>query len=347
VLKKTSKVKPPSITFNNDCLLWTGCKRNGYGLREYKGKQYYAHRLSWMIAHDVNDIPKTNDKGEALEIRHLCNVQACIEPTHLTLGTKAENGKDRSENPHLKARGETHCQAKITEELARQIKHSKDNGSQTERATIFNVPISIVKDIDYGTTWAHISDKNGVIDTHNYDKCKKKRAQRKKQLKTEPWTDEQWQIAERKLLDPSYTRRHDTTDNKANNGVACLEWMRCCIGEYGSISIHGQRLSAHVLACTIGNNRIRPTGLQASHKCGFSKCVEKTHLEFKTPQNNNLDRHEHGTMRQAQFSKEDVLEIRRLHKEKNMNARDIAKFYPTVSVDSVYRVISRRHYDHL
>jgi len=69
----------------NGCWLFTGCRSNrgGYGELWYKGKLYYAHRLSYAFF--VCDIP------EGMTINHTCKNTNCVNPDHLRLATHEEN----------------------------------------------------------------------------------------------------------------------------------------------------------------------------------------------------------------------------------------------------------------
>ena len=74
-----------------DCWLWTGSPTStGYGTLRIGGRAGYdraAHRLSALIhfgAFDVN-----------LCVLHHCDVPLCVNPTHLYLGTPADNATDR------------------------------------------------------------------------------------------------------------------------------------------------------------------------------------------------------------------------------------------------------------
>ena len=69
------------------CSEWTGATDDdGYGRRRWRGKVRKAHRVAWEIAY--GPIP------EGAKVLHRCDNPPCIEPTHLFLGTQADNVAD-------------------------------------------------------------------------------------------------------------------------------------------------------------------------------------------------------------------------------------------------------------
>lgn len=67
----------------NECRLWTGYTRKGYGRLGIDGKLFQAHRVAYELAN--GPIP------EGLELDHLCRNRACINPDHLEPVTGREN----------------------------------------------------------------------------------------------------------------------------------------------------------------------------------------------------------------------------------------------------------------
>jgi len=75
-----SKIPEPSA---GGCRIWLGAKSAGYAM----GANRRVSRYLWERANGT--IP------EGLVVRHKCDNAACVELSHLELGTHAENMKDR------------------------------------------------------------------------------------------------------------------------------------------------------------------------------------------------------------------------------------------------------------
>jgi endogenous inhibitor of DNA gyrase (YacG/DUF329 family) len=82
-LKATAKDQLSKYRIVEDCWLWEGCTRGGYGRLKIDGKMSEAHRASYE--YHVGKIP------EGLVLDHLCRNRSCINPAHLEPVTTAEN----------------------------------------------------------------------------------------------------------------------------------------------------------------------------------------------------------------------------------------------------------------
>lgn len=71
------------------CWNWTGSTRNGYGTfwARIGSNHSRTHRLSWMIHR--GPIPN------GMQVLHHCDNKKCVRPSHLWLGTNADNVRDK------------------------------------------------------------------------------------------------------------------------------------------------------------------------------------------------------------------------------------------------------------
>ena len=102
------------------CWLWSGWNDGrGYGRVWLGGKMRKAHRTAYEAANGV----KITD---GLVVRHKCDTPSCVNPSHLLIGTHADNVRDRQERkrgvpPPWKS-GESCWNAKLTEEDVKVIR---------------------------------------------------------------------------------------------------------------------------------------------------------------------------------------------------------------------------------
>lgn len=85
------RLGPPT---RNGCREWQGPPGpNGYGLVQgsvrYQGYSFLAHRVAWALANE-------EEPGDRI-VRHSCDNPPCCEPSHLLIGTHADNTADMIE----------------------------------------------------------------------------------------------------------------------------------------------------------------------------------------------------------------------------------------------------------
>lgn len=91
---------------NNGCVDWSGnMGAFGYGLVNYKGKRFRAHRLAYCFANGI-DVFTLSPKQF---VCHSCDNRKCVNPEHLWLGTCKDNLVDASDKQRLHYQKRTHC----------------------------------------------------------------------------------------------------------------------------------------------------------------------------------------------------------------------------------------------
>lgn len=105
-----------------------------------------AHRAAYTAAY--GPIPS------GMHVLHRCDTKACIEPTHLFLGTNAENMADKVAKGR-QARGERVGSARLTADQVRAIR-ANTSMSRKALAALAGISENNVYAILSGRTWKHI-----------------------------------------------------------------------------------------------------------------------------------------------------------------------------------------------
>ncbi len=144
------------------CWLWTGSMaRDGYGVIKIGGSNVRAHRAVWERTR--GPIP------DDLCVCHTCDIRACVNPTHLFLGTVGDNNTDRhtkgrdacgmsngmNTKPSTRPRGEKHGRSILTEGMVRAIRASGKSARWLART--LGIGATTVNNIRNGVTWRHVS----------------------------------------------------------------------------------------------------------------------------------------------------------------------------------------------
>ena len=127
------------------CLLHSGgISSNGYGAVWVDGKTVGAHRHAYCVAHGL----RLEDIAGKV-VRHKCDNRPCKEPTHLELGSNADNSQDMVDR---KRQG---IKPVLSQEQAREIRLCYVPGTrwnpsptgQRQLASKFGVAQSVIQQI--------------------------------------------------------------------------------------------------------------------------------------------------------------------------------------------------------
>lgn len=146
---------------SDQCWEWTGSRMLGYGRFDINGKTYRAHAINYFLSTGVWPL--------GLCCCHTCDNRLCVNPSHLFIGTDADNMADkvrkgrqasgnkiRSRNT---ARGTRQGSAKLTDEKAAEIRRLYATGLyfQRELGEMFGIKQTAVSRIILRTRWKHVS----------------------------------------------------------------------------------------------------------------------------------------------------------------------------------------------
>lgn len=132
------------------CKEWpSGLHKMGYGQRQYKGKNWLAHRAAWD--EEIGPIPN------GLQVLHRCDNRPCCEITHLFLGTLADNMRDMVAKGR-QSRGERVPQHKLTSCDVEDIRRTYAAGGMTQKALAahYGVDPSNISRVVNRKQWTHV-----------------------------------------------------------------------------------------------------------------------------------------------------------------------------------------------
>lgn len=126
----------------NGCWNWTGATNStGYGSLTYQGEHCTAHRVAAFLTGLVDSIRAPRDRTTSGFILHSCDNRLCCNPSHMRVGTYAENQLEAYARRRRTAyRGETHTNAKQTRESVALVRDLSVHGiSQEDIAALLGV----------------------------------------------------------------------------------------------------------------------------------------------------------------------------------------------------------------
>jgi len=134
------------IQKTDECWLWTGGRDiKDYGIFFYKGKAQFAHRVSLLIYKKVTALTP------GLQVRHSCRNTCCVNPAHLSEGTRQQNAADkRRDGTNLSG---TRCHfSKLDWEKVSEIRKSVDT-TRKQLAETYGVTASSISSILRNKSW--------------------------------------------------------------------------------------------------------------------------------------------------------------------------------------------------
>lgn len=134
----------------DDCWPWSGYRMpKGYGRTYFDGRWWLAHRLAYALERDPG-LPV----GQP--VLHSCDNPPCCNPSHLFLGSRADNNADMdAKGRRGTVAGSAHGRAVLTPELGQALAASYAAGeaSLPELARAYGIGVSTAHRVARGEHW--------------------------------------------------------------------------------------------------------------------------------------------------------------------------------------------------
>ena len=142
---------------NSGCWLWTAStNKAGYGGLKINGKTKLAHRISWEL--ENGPIPDS-DSYHGVCVCHSCDNPACVNPSHLFIGSHKDNMRDMySKGRRTDAKGERQHLAKLNETSVKQIRKYYAAGGCSLKwlSNVYRVHLGTIHQVVTNKTWRHV-----------------------------------------------------------------------------------------------------------------------------------------------------------------------------------------------
>lgn len=131
-----------------DCWLWEkALSKSGYGQIRSNGKTVYVHRLVYEMSN--------GPISDGMSICHRCDHPACFKPSHLFVGTHADNMRDCQEKKRH-VFGERNGNAKLNRDKVIAIRKDYPQFSKKELARRYGVHRMAIHCVLINKTWSSV-----------------------------------------------------------------------------------------------------------------------------------------------------------------------------------------------
>ena len=134
----------------DDCWEWQGyTNRKGYGQTRFNEQPVHAHRAAWELTHGpIHD---------GLHVCHKCDNPPCVNPSHLFLGTNADNVADKITKKRQPVGTKTH-NAKLTDHQVIDARQRFAEGGISIAALARECGVNRItmKNVLCHATWKHV-----------------------------------------------------------------------------------------------------------------------------------------------------------------------------------------------
>lgn len=150
--EKVDKTSTP-----DGCWLWTGADSNDrYGRFKLGAENRNAHVASYIL-HTGKEVPP------GYYVCHTCDVEKCVRPEHLYLGTPKDNAQDKLRRG--RCRGPR--APLLNQEQAREVRVLAPTTPVQDLAERFGVAPKIIRNLLSGLTYQWVTDENPTGNSEN------------------------------------------------------------------------------------------------------------------------------------------------------------------------------------